>query len=48
MNIDSGRDAFIASFAFAALPHDLVFKFSIITLILGGLYFTNGKIPKDV
>jgi hypothetical protein len=48
MNIETGRDAVILSGIFAALPHDLAAKFVSITLILGSLYFFNGKIPKNV
>lgn len=47
MNIETGRDAVIISGIFAALPHDLVARFAAIGVIFGGLYFLNGKIPKN-
>ena len=48
MNLDTGKDAVIVSGVFAALPHDLTTKLAAVSLVIGALYFYNGKIPKNV
>ncbi len=46
MNLETGRNAVILAAAFAALPHDLVAKLAAVSVVLGALYFLEGKIPK--
>ncbi len=47
MNLDTGRDVLLVSSLFALLPHDFVAKIGVSGLILGILYFLNGKLPKS-
>lgn len=48
MNLDTARDALIVSSLFAVLPYEFTSKIAFFTLIFTGLYFVNGKLPKDV
>jgi len=48
MNLETARDVIIVSSIFAVLPQDFTSKIAIFTLLFGGLYFLNGKLPKDV
>jgi hypothetical protein len=48
MNIETGRDAILLAGGFALLPSELTGKLALVTLVLGGLYLLNGKVPKDV
>jgi hypothetical protein len=46
MNMDTAIDVVILSSFFAVLSHDFTFKVSLATVLVGGLYFNNGKLPK--
>jgi len=48
MNQETAIDAIALAGVFAALPHDLTSKFAAISLIVGGLYFLEEKIPNSV
>lgn len=48
MNLDTGRDAVVIATLFAVLPHGFISRVAISTVVLGGLYLMNGKLPKNV
>ena len=48
MNLDTGRDVLLLASLFAILPQELTSKLAFVTVALSGLYFLNGKLPKNV
>jgi hypothetical protein len=48
MNVETARDAMILAGCFAVLPSDLTGKIAWVSLFLGGLYYFNGKIPREL
>ena len=48
MNVDTGREVLAYSLLFAVLPQDITSSLARVVILLGGLYFLNGKLPKEV
>jgi len=46
MNVNTGFEAFALASAFAVLPQEVSFKLAACSLLLGGLYLLQGRVPK--